>query len=143
MSSCKCGYSEGSNLSWQQWANIQVFNRVENRILALGFEILSEFLFSAYKLSRKKYSGNIYEAVFEKAKDRGGTVNRTSVYARKSRIVLLKRCYEKFCRIHKKRFESLFWCFLVNFAKFIRTSFLSNSTGLLLLIIAVSIVTKL
>ena len=99
-------------------------------------------MFSAYKLSRNKYSGNIYEAVFEKAKDRGGTGNRTSVYARESRMVLLKRCYEKFCRIHKKTFESLFWCFLVNFAKFVRTSFLSNNTGLLLLIIAVSIVTK-
>ena len=71
-------------------------------------------MFSAYKLSRNKYSGNIYEAVFEKAKDRGGTGNRTSVYARESRMVLLKRCYEKFCRIHKKTFESLFWCFLVS-----------------------------
>ena len=39
--------------------------------------------------------------------------------------------------------ESLFWCFLVNFAKFERTeSFLQNSTGRLLLIIAVSVVVK-
>ena len=38
--------------------------------------------------------------------------------------------------------ESLFWCFLVNFAKFLRTHFLQNSTGQLLLIIAVSIVAK-
>ena len=38
--------------------------------------------------------------------------------------------------------ESLFWCFLVNFAKFIRTPSFQNSTGRLLLIIAVSIVTK-
>ena len=38
--------------------------------------------------------------------------------------------------------ESLFWCFLVNFAKFSRTSFLQNSTGRLLLITAVSIVAK-
>ena len=38
--------------------------------------------------------------------------------------------------------ESLFWCFLVNFAEFVRTSFLQNSTGRLLLIIAVSIVAK-
>ena len=38
--------------------------------------------------------------------------------------------------------ESLFWCFLVNFAKFERTPFLQNSTGRLLLIIAVSIVVK-
>ena len=38
--------------------------------------------------------------------------------------------------------ESLFWCFLVNFAKFLRTLFLQNSTGRLLLIVAVSIVAK-
>ena len=38
--------------------------------------------------------------------------------------------------------ESLFGCFLVNFAKFVRTHFLQNSTGRLLLIIAVSIVAK-
>ena len=38
--------------------------------------------------------------------------------------------------------ESLFWCFLVNFAKFERTPFLQNSTGGLLLIVAVSIVVK-
>ena len=36
--------------------------------------------------------------------------------------------------------ESLFWYFLVNFAKFVRTPFLKNSVGRLLLIIAVSIV---
>ena len=38
--------------------------------------------------------------------------------------------------------ESLFWCFLVNFARFVRTLFLQNSTGRLFLIIAVSIVAK-
>ena len=38
--------------------------------------------------------------------------------------------------------ESLFWCFLVNFAEFVRTPFLQNSTGRLLLIRAVSIVAK-
>ena len=38
--------------------------------------------------------------------------------------------------------ESLFWCFLVNFAEFVRTPFLKNSIGRLLLIIAVSIVAK-
>ena len=55
-----------------------------------------------------------------------------------------KRCYGKFRRIHKKTSvpESLFWCFLVNFAKFVRTPFLQNSTGRLLLIRAVSIVVK-
>ena len=35
-----------------------------------------------------------------------------------------------------------FWCFLVNFAEFVRTPFLKNSTVRLLLIIAVSIVAK-
>ena len=36
--------------------------------------------------------------------------------------------------------ESPFWCFLVNFAETVRIPFLQNSTGQLLLIIAVSIV---
>ena len=38
--------------------------------------------------------------------------------------------------------ESIFWCFLVKFVKFERTPFLQNSTGRLLLIVAVSIVVK-
>ena len=48
---------------------------------------------------------------FEKAKGRGGTVNITSVYAEAAvRRVLLKKCYEKFRKIHKKTSvpESLF-----------------------------------
>ena len=55
-----------------------------------------------------------------------------------------KRCYEKFRRIYMKTSEqeSLFWCFLVNFAKFLRTHFLQNSTERLLLIIVVSIIGK-
>ena len=55
-----------------------------------------------------------------------------------------KRCYEKFRRIHKKTSvpESLFWRFLVNFAKFVRTPFLQNSTRQRLLIVALSIVAK-
>ena len=55
-----------------------------------------------------------------------------------------KRCYEKFGRIHEKTSvsESLFWCFLVNFAKFVTLPFLQNSTRRLLLNIAVSIVAK-
>ena len=78
--------------------------------------------------------------------NRGGTVNITSVYAQAAvRSILLKRCYGKFQTINKKTsvLEFLFWCFLVNFAKFERTeSFLQNSTGRLLLIIAVSVVVK-
>ena len=55
-----------------------------------------------------------------------------------------KRCYEKFRRNYMKTSEpeSPFWCFLVNFAIFLRTPFLQNSTGRLLLIIAASIVAK-
>ena len=54
-----------------------------------------------------------------------------------------KKYYEKFRIIHKKTSvpESLF-CFLLNFAKIVRTPFSQNSTGRLLLIIAVSIVVK-
>ena len=60
---------------------------------------------------------------FEKVKGGGAAVNRRSVYAEAAlRRVLLKRCYEKFCRIRRKKSvpESLFWCFLVNFAKLVR-----------------------
>ena len=83
------------------------------------------------------------DIAFQKVKSCGGTVNRTSVEAAVRRV-LYKRCYEKFRRIHKKTSvrESLFWCFLVNFAEFVRTPLLKNSTGRLLLIIAVSIVAK-
>ena len=55
------------------------------------------------------------DIVFEKEKDRGRTLNRASVYAEAAfRRFLLKRCYEKFCRIHKKASlpESLFAVFL-------------------------------
>ena len=56
----------------------------------------------------------------------------------------LMRIFAEFCGLYRKASvpESLFWCFLVNFAKFVRTPFLQNSTGRLLLIIAVSIVAK-
>ena len=49
--------------------------------------------------------------VFEKTKGRGGTVNRTSVYAEAAiQRILYRKCYEKFRRIHKKTSvpESLF-----------------------------------
>ena len=48
--------------------------------------------------------------------------------------------FAEFTRKHLS--ESRFWCFLVNFAKFVRAPFLQNSTKRLLLIIAVSIVVK-
>ena len=55
------------------------------------------------------------DIIFEKAKGHGRKVNRASVYAEAAvRRVLLKRCYEKFHRIHKKTSvtESLFGVFL-------------------------------
>ena len=36
----------------------------------------------------------------------------------------------------------IFWCFIVNFVELVSTPFLQNSTGRLILIIAVSIVAK-
>ena len=77
-----------------------------------------------------------------------------------SKGFFLKRCYEKFRRIRKKAFSRISFfhrvklcrsaaslktrpqrrIFLVNFAKFVRTPFLQNTTRRLLLIIAVSIV---
>ena len=51
------------------------------------------------------------DIVFKKTKGCGGTVNRTSVYAEAAvRRVLLKNCFEKLRRIHKRASvpESLF-----------------------------------
>ena len=74
---------------------------------------------------------NMCDIVFEKAKGRGGTVNRMSDYAQAAiRRVLLKRCYEKFrenSTLLKTRLKRR--CFLVNFAKFVRTRFLQSTTG--------------
>ena len=107
---------------------------------------MSLLLFPAYKLSRKDTEPeNICDIVFEKVKCCGGTVNRTSFYGEAAfRKVLQKKCYEKFHGIHKKISvpESLFLCFLVNFAKFVKTPFLKNSTRRDLLIIELSIVAK-
>ena len=67
------------------------------------------------------------DIIFENAKSHRRTVNRMNVYAEAVvRKVLRKICYEKFCRIHKKTSvpESLLWCFISNFAKFVRTNFL-------------------
>ena len=52
--------------------------------LSLTMELFSLTIckFSAYKLSRKNtHTENMCDIVFEKTKDRGGTVNRTSFYA--------------------------------------------------------------
>ena len=65
----------------------------------------------------------MWKIVFEKAKVRDRTLNRASVYAQNTCTGIP------------------FWCFIVNYAKFIR-SFFKNSTERLLLIIALSIVAK-
>ena len=74
----------------------------------------------------------------------GQYTERLFMVKQPSKGFLKKDVYEKFPKIHKKTSvpESLFWCFLVNFAEFVRTPLLQNSTGRLLLIIAVSIVAK-
>ena len=77
---------------------------------------MSSLLFPTYKLSRKNTQPEkMCDIVFEKAKGRGRKVNRASVYAEAAvRRVLLKSCYEKFRRIHKKTsvMESLLGVFL-------------------------------
>ena len=87
-------------------------------------------------LSRKNtQSENMCDGVFEKVKGRCATVNRRSVHAEAAvRRVLYKRYYEKFSIIHKK--TSVPYLFLGFFL--LRTPILQNSTGQLLLIIAVS-----
>ena len=88
-----------------------MFDWVENRSLA-KVGILNLHLFQVYKLSREKnLPENMCHIVFAKTKCRGGRVNRMSVYAEAAvRRVLLKKCYEKFSRIHRKTsvLESLF-----------------------------------
>ena len=76
------------------------------------------------------------DIVFEKVKGRGKKVNRASVYAEVAVQRVSQNSQENICN------RISFWCFLVNFAKFARTPFLQNSSGRLLLIIAVSIVAK-
>ena len=77
-----------------------------------------EFTFvpPAYKLSRKNSQPeNMFDILFEKAKGRGRTVIRASVYAEAAvRRVLETRSYEKFRRIHEKTSvtECLFGVFL-------------------------------
>ena len=61
-------------------------------------------MIQVYKLTRENTQlENMCDIFFEKAKGRGVTVNKTSVYAEAAiQRVLLKKSYEKFCRIHKK-----------------------------------------
>ena len=58
-----------------------MFDWAENRLLGKDLKKLSSFLFPAYKLIQKNIQvENMCDIVFEKTKDGGGTVNRTSVY---------------------------------------------------------------
>ena len=87
-------------------------------------------LIPSLQIKPKKFSAKKY--VWHrslKAKGHGGTVNGTSIYAGASRPKgSLKRCYERFRRTHKKTSvpESLFWCFLVNSAKFVTMPFFTE-----------------
>ena len=59
-----------------------MLNPVENRLLAIGFEILSSLLLPVYKLSRENTQPeNTCNNVFEKVKRHAGKVNKTSFYA--------------------------------------------------------------
>ena len=86
---------------------------IKNRLLAsgFGFLVLSSLLLPVYKLSRENtHPENICDIDFEKAKDRGGTVNRISFYADAViRRVFFKefflkksvmRSFEKFAKRH-------------------------------------------
>ena len=78
---------------------------VANRLLAKSLKLIP----------KNTQSENMCGIVFEKAKGRSWTVNRTSFYGEAAiRRVLEKRCYEKFCKIHKKTSVpvSLFGAFL-------------------------------
>ena len=66
------------------------------------------------------------DVVYAKAKGHGGTVNRTNVYAEVAvRRFPKKDVMKNFAEFTRKHLsESRFWCFLVNFAKFVRAPFL-------------------
>ena len=85
------------------------------------------------------------DIIFEKGKGRGRKVNRACVYAESAvRRVLKKKVLREISQNSQENICNgiSFWCFLVNFAKFVKTPFLQNSSERLLLIIAVSIVAK-
>ena len=54
------------------------------------------------------------------------------------KVFCKKRCSEKFCKMHRKTKSLCRRCFPVNFAKFLRTPFLQNTSGRLLLILGTS-----
>ena len=113
---------------------------------------MNSLLFLAYELIQKnKYSARkCVWHLSKKARDRCGTVNRNLWSVKKfkecqpSEAFFKKHVMLNFRELTKKAsvLKSLFWCFLVNFEKYVRTPFLQNSNGRLLLIIAVSMVAK-
>ena len=105
------------------------------------------------------------DIVFEKVQDHAGKVNRTSVYAEAASEGFLKkgfmRNFPEFTKKKKNLCRNLFLdkvklcrsatslkmnlqsrCFLVKVAKFVEAPFPQDTTGQLLLIVAVSIVVK-
>ena len=106
--------------------------------------------------SLKNAPKNICDIIFERAKGRDGTVNRTSDYvdAAVKRGSIKKGIMRNFAKFTRKRLcQSLYFdkvrcyrsatsfksrvqhkCFLVNLVKFVRTHFLHNTIGRLRLI---------
>ena len=79
-----------------------MFEWVENKNVAKGLEILSLPLFQVYKLSRENIQAeNICDVVFKITKGRNGT-ERVLMKKLPSDWFFKKKCYEKFCRTHKK-----------------------------------------
>ena len=104
--------------------------------------MLRSLLFSNYKVTRGSTQPvNMRDIVFERAKGRGVTVNRMAQYV--ETVVRWGSISKMFWKIsqnlHEKVCDTPTQIFLVIFANFVRTPFLQNTTGRLLLTIAVSI----
>ena len=142
--------------------NIELILLWKFEILLWKFEILSSFLLPVYKISRKNAQPeNMCDIVFDEAKCYGRRVNRTSDHAevimQLSEVFYKKAVKRNFAKLtikHLRRvvfFNKVRCCrsaaslktrlqrrfFLVNFAKFVRTTFFQNTTRRLLLIISV------
>ena len=117
-----------------------MFDWVENRFLAKSFTYC---LFPTYKLNRQILSQEICVTSFLKRSCWDSKQSQCLCRSSRPKGSLKKVLWE----ISQNSQENIcagisFWFFLVNFAKFARTPVLQNSTGRLLLIIAVSIVAK-
>ena len=121
-------------------------------------------LFPSLQIKPRIWSaGNYVWHYFEKTKGRGRIVSRTIDYAEATvRMILLIRSLRNFAKFSRKHLCKIFFfdkvrrcrssnllktrfqrrCFLVNFAKFVRTPILQKTTEKLLRIIAVSILVK-